>query len=78
VVLIPNPDGTVRFSVDYRRLKTITKLDVYRLPRMDNCPDSLGGATVLNTLDETGGYWQVAVKKSDRPKTAFTTHCGTY
>ena len=78
VVLVPKSDGTMRFCVDYRRLNAITKRDVYPLPRMDDCLDSLGGATVFSTIDANCGYWQVGIDKCDKPKTAFTTHCGTY
>ena len=53
VVLVPKPDGTPRFCVDYRRLKDLTVRDTYPLPRMDDCIDFLGEATVFSMLDAT-------------------------
>ena len=78
VVLIPKPDGSLRFCVDYRRLNAMTVRDTYPIPRMDECLDSLGEANVFTTLDCNSGYWQIPVAEEDRPKTTFTCHAGTY
>ena len=51
VVLVPMKDGTLRFCVDYRLLNVVTKKDSYPVPRMDECIDSLGEATIFSTLD---------------------------
>jgi len=74
VVLVPKKDGTLRFCVDYRLLNVVTKKDSYLLPRMDECIDSLGEATIFSTLDCNAGYWQVAIAPEDREKTAFVCH----
>ena len=58
----------MRFCVDYRRLNAITKRDVYPLPRMDDCLESLGGATVFSTIDNNCGYWQLGIDKCDKLK----------
>ena len=78
VVLIPKPDGSIRFCIDYRKLNAVTENDSYALPRVDDCLDSLGEARYFTTLDANCGYWQIDVNETDREKTAFTCHKGLY
>ena len=78
VVLVPEPDGTMRFCLDYRQLNEVTVWDVYPLPRMDDCIDFLGDAEVFSTLDCYSGYWQIPVADEDRDKTTFVCHEGAY
>jgi len=78
VVLVPKPDGSVRFCTDYRMLNLMTVKDAYPIPRMDECIDSLGDARVLSTLDCNAGYWQIPVAEEDTHLTAFTCHSGAW
>ena len=78
VVLVRKKDGTWRFCIDFRRLNDVTVKDSYALPRIDECFDSLSGATIFSSLDLASGYWQIEVAEEDKPKTAFTTHVGLY
>jgi Reverse transcriptase (RNA-dependent DNA polymerase) len=78
VVLVPKPDGSLQFCVEYRRLNALTIRDSYPLPRMDECIDSLGDACVFTTLDCNSGYWQMPVAPDDMDNTTFTSHEGTY
>jgi hypothetical protein len=76
--MVPKPDGSLRFCVDYRKLNDITVPDTYPLPRMDECIDSQVEAAIFTTLDCNSGYWQIPVDPTDRDKTTFTSHCGIY
>jgi Reverse transcriptase (RNA-dependent DNA polymerase) len=78
IVMVPKPDGSTRFCVDYCRLNAITVRDSYPLPRMDECIDSLGDVSIFSTLDCNAGYWQIPVAKEDTPKTTFTSHEGIF
>ena len=71
-------DGSLHFYIDFRRLNSITKKDVYPLPRVDDILDTLGNARHFATLDLASGYWQVPLDEDVRLKTAFTTHKGLY
>lgn len=78
VVLVPKEDGSLCFCVDYRRLNSITKKDVYPLLRVDDIFDTLDGAKYFTSLDLASGYWQVELEEEARAKSAFTTHQGLY
>jgi len=78
VVMVPQPDGSVRFCIDWRKLKLMTIKDAYPIPRMDECVDSLGDARVFSTLDCNAGYWQIPVAEEDTHLTAFTCHTGAW
>jgi Reverse transcriptase (RNA-dependent DNA polymerase) len=78
IVLIPKPDGSVRFFIDYRRLNIITENDSYSLPRIDDCLDSLGSSRYFSTLDANSGCWQINVAPEDLDKTGFTSHRGLF
>jgi hypothetical protein len=78
IVLVPKPDGSLRFFVDYRRLNAITVPDTYPLPRVDECIDSLGEAVVFTTMNCNSGYLQIPVHPEDRDKTTFTSHYGIF
>ena len=78
VILVPKPDGSIRFCVDYRRLNALTLRDRYPIPRMNECVDLLGNAKVFTTLNANSEFWQVPMAEEDIKKTAFTTHDGLY
>lgn len=77
VVMVPKPDGSVRFCIDYRKSNLMTIKDAYPIPSMDECIDSLGDATVFYTLDCNAGYWQIPVAAED-PLTSITYHHGSW
>ena len=80
IVLIKKEGKSMRMCVDYRRLNSVTKMEAYPMPRVDELIDRLGKAKYITTLDLTRGYWQVhvPVAAKDRCKTAFITPWGLY
>jgi Reverse transcriptase (RNA-dependent DNA polymerase) len=78
VVLVPKPDGSTRFCVDYQKLNSRTVRDVYPLPRLDDALDTIGEAHYFTILDARSGFWQIRLDSEAQEKSAFTCHSGTY
>ena len=78
MVLVRKRDGSLRFCVDYRALNSVTKPDIFQLPRIDDLLDKLGQAKYFTILYVKSGYWQIKVDTTSQEKTAFVTHRGLY
>lgn len=78
LVLIRKRDGKVRWYIDYRKLNSVTKNDVYPLPLIQECMDTLSGNEWFSKLDANSAYYQIKRKESDRDKTTFITKYGLF
>ena len=78
VIMIPKPDGSIRFCVDYRKLNACTENDHFPMPRIDDIFDALEGSLIYSTLDLKSGYWQILMDENSIEKTAFSTPDGHY
>ena len=66
-------DGTYRFCCDFRKINTVTRRDVYPLPRINEILSTLTGAKIFSLVDEKSRYFQCSVAPEDKYKTAVTT-----
>ena len=78
IVLVPKPDGSIRFCNDFRKLNEISAYDSYPMQRTDELLERLGPARYISTLDLTKGYWQIPLTESAKEKTAFSTPQGLF
>lgn len=78
VVLVPKPDGSLRFCVDYRKLNSLLPDDQRPLPLIQDVIDALKGAKYFSCLDLASAYWSLPIKEGDKLKTAFVTKEGLF
>ena len=78
VVLIPKPDKTFRFCVDYRKLNEVTISDAFPMPRIDDLIHKVGKAKFLTKIDLSKGYRQVRMDEEAIPVSAFVTPFGHF
>lgn len=56
IVIVRKKEGGIRLCVNYCRLKSVTAVDPYPMPHIDDLIDRLGSARYISTLDLTRGY----------------------
>ena len=78
VTIVPKPDGSPRFCIDYRKLNNVTTADQYPLPNIADIVDLIVQAKVFSTLDLKSGYWKIAIDEAYIPNTASHCHKGLF
>lgn len=74
--VVPKKDGSLRPVIDYKPINKVTVPDVYPIPRINDQLAILGPCSWFSLFDISKGYFQIAMKEEDRPKTAFISHHG--
>lgn len=70
-MLVPKPNRSLQFCIDFRHLNEITLFDAYPMSCIDTLLDKIGGAQVLSILDLTKGYCQIPLAPDDKQKKLF-------
>src|SRR6185437_860280 len=61
VVLVTNPDGSYRFTIDYTKLNSASFKESFPLPNVEECLDRLSNARIFSVMDLASGFWQIPV-----------------
>jgi len=77
-LFVSKKDGSLRMCIDYRSLNEVTIKNKYPLPRINDLFDQLQGAKYFSKIDSRSLYYQLKIRPSDVPKTAFVTRYGQY
>jgi hypothetical protein len=80
VLMTPKPNGKWRFTVDYRRLNEVCKLEGWPIPNIQEMIRNIGQqkARYYATMDLTSGYFQAPLDPESAAATAFICACGLY
>ena len=69
--LVPKPDGTKRFVVDYSKLNALCAPCALPLPLMDGMLERLARCAYKSKMDLQHGFWQVKLTPQAKLLTAF-------
>ena len=76
--IVAKKNGDIRPCGDYRALNTLTKLDRYPVPNIQEFTSQLSGSTVFSRIDLVKAFHQIPVQPEDIPKTAIITPFGLF
>ena len=73
MVAIPEKDGGVRITINYKKLNAISSLGQLPIPRVDEVLDSLGKGRIFSLFDLVPSFHQIPIDKDTISLTAFCT-----
>lgn len=72
ILLVNKSNGELRMCLDSRKLNSITKVDTYPMPRVQEILDSLNNAKFMTSLDLKSAFFQIMLAEESREKTCFS------
>ncbi len=68
----------MKICVDFQKLDTATKKDIYPFPFMDEVINIVVGHEVYTFLDEFVVFYQISITLDDQHKTTLVTNLGDF
>lgn len=80
IVFVSKKDGSLNFSIEYRKLYAVTAKYACTIRRSDECLNSLGKLHQLSMLDLKSYYCQIAIDDGDKKKRRLhgTMNCSNF
>ena len=78
LVIVRKKDGSIRITVDYKKLNAVSIVGKWPLPRIDEVLDVLGKGKIFSTFDVMSGFLQNAIDSDSVELPAFITPRGLY
>ena len=78
VNLVLKEDGSLRLTIDYRKVNNATEPDPYPLPRIDDIIVHLSKNKVFSKIDLANGYYQVKMHPDSIKYTTFISEFGKH
>ena len=76
--LVKKPDGSIRLTVDFRKVNAATVKDSYPLPRIEEIFTYLAKAKIYSSIDLAHGFHQIKLDVNSQPMTAFACQWGFF
>ena len=77
-VLVPKPDGLIRYCTNYRKVNVLNKTDSFPILTMEDCIDRIGNAKYITKCYLLKGYWCVPLTERAEEISVFVTPDGLY
>ena len=78
ILCVRKPNGSIRICVDYRKLNTLTRKDVYPIPRIDELLSRPAKAKIFTKFDIRAAFNKIRMDPASEEYTTFRTRYGTY
>ena len=78
VNLVLKEDGSLRLTIDYRKINNATEPDPYPLPRIDDIIARLAKNKVFSKIDLANGCYQVKMHPESIKYTTFISEFGKF
>ena len=66
------------YCTDYRKVNVLSKMDLFPIPRMEDCIDPIGNAKYITKCDLLKGCWCVILPERAKEISTFVTPDGLY
>lgn len=78
LVIVKKKSGDLRLACDFRYINKHTVQNYYPMPMMADVLNKVAKAKYISVFDCRNAYWSCEVKESDKWKTCFISHVGTF
>ena len=78
MVVVRNSDGTIRLTIDYRKINPHVRTDNYPMPTREVVIEKLHNSKFLSKLDLTKAYLQIPLSEESKKYSSFVVENGQF